>query len=296
MKYIITYLSFILIAGFFVAGCSEVKKDLPVQPTSTSVVHGPGFAQFGNPNFHGNYLKKNNWNIRQCQDCHSGYNAGGTGVSCRGCHNQTAGPEACNTCHGDFTNPNFIAPPEDTHDSTKTSMRGVGAHWSHLYTNELSNPVACNECHTVPNSVWDAGHIDGQYATVKLGAFTTSKSPNALYNPSDNPTCANTYCHGNFSFSKDSAAVTDQYIFSGNQISGNNFTPTWTDLIISSASSQEKKCGSCHDMPPKGHLGTGVFTIASCGGSGCHFGVVDDAGNIIDKNRHVNGAVNVHGK
>ncbi|HEX2961581.1 MAG TPA: hypothetical protein VHO43_07305 [Ignavibacteriales bacterium] len=301
MKYIITYLSFILIAGLFAAGCSEIKKDLPVQASSASVVHGPGFAQFGHPNFHGTQLKKSNWDIRQCQSCHTGYNAGGTGVSCKSCHTQPNGPEACNTCHGDFTNPNFIAPPEDTNDSSKTTMRGVGAHWSHLYTTQLSKPVACNECHQVPTSVWQAGHIDGKPAEVRFGTFTGSKSPNATFTPSDNPTCSNTYCHGNFAFSADSAAAQDKYIFMTDpatgkpmQITGNNFTATWTDLIISKAANQVQKCGSCHDLPPKGHVGHGTFGIQSC--AGCHSGVVDEQGNILDKNRHVNGAANVRGQ
>lgn len=296
MKYIITYLSFILIAGFIAAGCSEIKKDLPVESTSASVAHGEGFAKFGHPNFHGTYLKKNNWDIKPCQNCHNGYNAGTTGVSCRKCHTQPAGPEACNTCHGDFMNPNFIAPPEDTNDSTKATMRGVGAHYSHLYTNEMTNNIACSECHTVPTSVWQEGHIDGKPAEVHFGTFTTSKSPTTpVYNPSDNPTCANTYCHGNFSFKKSDAAAKDTIYFTANQMVGNNTTPTWTDLIITKASTQTQKCSACHDLPPKGHLGHGVFPVTSCGGSGCHFGVVDDQGNIIDKSKHINGAVNVHG-
>lgn len=297
MKYIITYLSFILIAGFIAAGCSEIKKDLPVQATSESVVHGPGFAQFGHPNFHGNYLKKNNWDLHQCQQCHVGYNAAGTGVSCKTCHTQQAGPEACNTCHGDFMSPNTIAPPEDTNDSTSTALRGVGAHSSHLYTNTIGKTVACSECHVVPTTVFQPGHIDGKPAEVRFGTFTTGKSVSTpAYIAGDAPKCSNTYCHGNFAFAKDSAAAQDQYIFTGSQITGNNSTPTWTDLFIKKAATQQGKCQTCHDLPPKGHLGTGVFTLASCGGSGCHFGVVDESGNIINKDLHVNGSANVRGK
>ncbi|MCU7494351.1 MAG: hypothetical protein HF314_04440 [Ignavibacteria bacterium] len=296
MKYLITYLSFILIAGLIAAGCSEIKKDLPVQPSSSSVVHGPGFAQFGHPNFHGNYLKKNNWDIKQCQGCHTNYNAGGTGTSCRSCHTQQAGPEACNTCHGDFSNPNYIAPPEDTNDSTRTALRGVGAHSSHLYTNQIGKAVVCSECHTVPTSVFQPGHIDGRPAEVNFGTFTVSKSISApVYNPSENPTCANVYCHGNFAFSRDSAAAQNRYIYLENQITGNiTNTPTWTELIVSRATSQVLKCGTCHDMPPKGHVGHGTFTISSC--AGCHIGIVDEQGNILDKERHINGAANVRGQ
>ena len=43
--------------------------------------------------------------MKQCQQCHgSNYNGGTAQSSCynSGCHNTPGGPEACNTCHGDF--------------------------------------------------------------------------------------------------------------------------------------------------------------------------------------------------
>ncbi|MGE5399086.1 MAG: CxxxxCH/CxxCH domain c-type cytochrome [Ignavibacteriales bacterium] len=289
MKYIITYLSLILLAGFLITGCSEVRKDLPVQP-STSVVHGEGFSKVGNPNFHGNFIRQHDWEMKNCQQCHVGYNAGATGVSCKTCHKSDAGPEACNTCHGDFNVPQFIAPPRDASGNTQTTARGVGAHTSHLYSTALSKAVECQECHVVPTAVYQPGHINNSVEIV-FGTFTKAKALSTpVYNSADQ-TCANTYCHGNFAFSKDSAAVQDQYIFTGTTITGNNFTPQWVKVDGS-----QKQCGTCHGLPPQGHLGVGVFTLTSCGGSGCHFGVVDESGKIIDQNKHINASVNVRGK
>jgi hypothetical protein len=63
---------------------------------------------------------------------------------------------------------------------------------------------------------------------------------------------------------------------------GLNYTPTWTN------GAADASCGSCHGIPPKGHI---AVPISTCGS--CHFGIVSTDGKIIDKSKHINGKVNV---
>ena len=280
---------FVLAAGIFIVGCSDLQTNIPAEK-QISGAHQNGFAVPASNNFHGKFLKSNNWDMQKCQQCHAADFSGGlTNSSCNTCHTAPGGPLACNTCHGDFSDPTKIAPPRAINGDTTTTYAGVGAHSNHLYTNKIGNKVECNNCHTVPSSVFEPGHLDSQLpAEVKLsGIANQGIASNAAYNPSDN-SCSNTYCHGNFEFSKADADPTDQWVFTEDKIVGNNQTVIWT-----SVNSGQAKCGSCHDLPPKGHLGFQEFPISSC--SAYHQGVVDQYGNIIDKEKHINGVANSRG-
>jgi predicted CxxxxCH...CXXCH cytochrome family protein len=204
-----------------------------------------------------------------------------TGASCLKCHTSAEGPEACNTCHGSFGNPEMISPPRDIDGNIETTVRGVGAHSSHLYENEITNKLPCNECHKVPQNLYDPGHVDSQLpAEVILGDLSKRNgSINAIYN-TDDQTCSNTYCHGNFVFYRDSTV--NQYMYDADKIVGNNVTVKWNQSYGS-----QGVCGSCHGLPPTGHYGP--LEVVSC--YRCHKEVVDDKGNIIDKTKHVNGKV-----
>ena len=84
------------------------------------------------------------------------------------------GPEACNTCHGDFVNPLLIAPPRALNGAILPSERGVGAHTKHLSGNLIGKAVECSECHTLPNGFNDPIHIDQTPgAELVFGSFTT---------------------------------------------------------------------------------------------------------------------------
>lgn len=288
MKKILAYLSVFFIGGLIISGCSKVREDLPTE-TTASIVHGEGFLKVGHPNFHGTYIRQHNWDMTLCQQCHGNdYSGGKTNVSCKKCHTSASGPEACNTCHGNFNEPGVIAPPKDTKGNTDVTARGVGAHQKHVYNNTFSVNLSCSECHVTPRGFKDPVHINDTVATVTFGTFTQAHSASASYDPAT-VKCANTYCHGNFSFNKADAAAQDQYIFTGTAIAGDSYAPQWTNP-------NDGKCGTCHGLPPKGHIGEGGgLPITSCGGSGCHQGVVDANGNIIDQTRHINGGVNVHG-
>ncbi len=52
----------------------------------------------------------------------------------------------------------------------------------------------------------------------------------------------------------------------------------------------QAKCGTCHGLPPTGHI---AAPITSC--YLCHQGVVDEMGNIIDKDKHINGYKSARG-
>lgn len=266
----------ILITILLISSCSEVKDDITTPPTIG--VHPDGFGDASSSNFHKYVFRENDWSfsLRECQSCHAAdYSGGYTDQSCLGCHSQPKGPESCNTCHGVFANPEFIAPPNDLEDNSDKSARGVGAHYMHAYGNTLSTNIGCFECHqtTVGDDLFVHDHISPPPAKMEFGEFS---HPDSLY---DSPeynfadiSCSNTYCHGAFKFG---------------DITGNNYSPVWN-----STTDTEAACGTCHGQIindiltplPVGHFGSYVSTDCAM----CHPTVVDGEGNIIDKLKHIN--------
>ena len=247
--------------------------------------HKDGIIDPASSNFHGKFIASLNWDMSKCTECHGNNYAGGVASpSCNKCHTNTGGPEACNTCHGDFNNPSLIAPPVDRNRKTDVTLASVGAHSSHLINLKIGPVVKCSDCHVVPTALNSPGHID---ATSKAEVVLTAKYSDyqvstGLYDPSTIK-CSNTYCHGNFSFSK----ATSQWAFAyiSDQIVGENFQPTWNKVDGS-----QSACGTCHGLPPQGHM---EAELKGCGT--CHTGVVDDHGKIIDKTKHMNGKIDVFG-
>jgi hypothetical protein len=248
-------------------------------------VHVAGIKDTLSENFHGKFIASINWKLDQCSQCHGSDYAGGVASpTCKTCHTQTNGPEACNTCHGNFKNAAIIAPPNSVDGSKDVNDPGVGAHSTHLYNVSItSKNVACMECHVVPTSFSSPGHInaDGK-AKVIFGSTANSGLSSSSY---DYPTnkCSNTWCHGNFAFAKSSSQYPTFYL--EDKISGNNFSPKWSTVDGSQAA-----CGTCHGLPPTGH----VFAELN-GCYVCHVGVVDKYGKIADKTKHMNGKINVFG-
>ena len=158
-SYILFYILGISFA-LLITNCSDLKNNIPEAPQVN--VHKPGILVKTSPNWHGTLVKDRNWNLEYCQQCHAvDFSGGVAGVSCLNCHKNQGGPEACNTCHGDFHNVNRIAPPRDINGDTSTTVLGVGAHTQHLYENNLGNNVSCSNCHKVPDKFNSPGHIDG---------------------------------------------------------------------------------------------------------------------------------------
>ena len=271
MKKNVAYVIVVLIASLLVIGCSELKEEKI--PTQTAVsVHGEGFTNPSSTNFHGTFIQKSNYDISTCQQCHGLNYAGGTANrSCNTCHNKQDGPENCTTCHGSVN----AAPPNDLIGRSSQTLRSVGAHQKHLLGGSLGSAVACTECHNVPTTLSEAGHIDNsQYAEVAFDSTSNKFRSNAVYSAAT-ISCTNTYCHGNFN--------------GGNL----NISMTWTDT-----SSAATACGTCHGDVTKATLKEKAFpttvhsaaTVTSdC--STCHRAVVDANMNIINPARHINGGI-----
>lgn len=296
MKYLTIILS-VFVASLFLNSCSDLKEDLNTSAPEIAL-HKDGISNPSSPNFHGDIIRNSSWDMKQCQQCHSANYSGGTaGTSCynSGCHNTPGGPEACNTCHGDFVNPLLVAPPRALSGAILPSERGVGAHTKHLSGNLIGKAVTCTECHKMPNGFSDPIHIDQTPgAELVFGSFTrmaTNLPGGFNYQPSlgnfnPNPsfdfgagTCANTYCHG--------------YFKNGN-----------LDNVVSFTSqSQGSACGTCHGDPATGNplpktTQQGGVHPPSQNCEICHGDVVSKQGNnytVIDKNKHINGKLNIFG-
>lgn len=287
----LVYLSLITVAFIF-AGCAKVKEDIPVIPSVS--VHAEGIMQKSSPNFHGKLISNNNWDMKQCQSCHAAnYSGGTTGSSCLTCHSQPTGPEACNTCHGDFRNPAVIYPPQDTKNNTDPSVRGVGAHRLHLNEALMTKGklVDCSTCHNVPPAFNSPGHIDNSpHAELIFSGLAANKTnvPGTMNYTASQPTiepnpqydyekleCSNTYCHGAFK--------------NGNE----NNVVKWTD------GANGAKCGSCHGDVLTGNPAPGGNHPPSPNCGGCHADVAESDGaggfRIKDKTKHINGLLNVFG-
>jgi predicted CxxxxCH...CXXCH cytochrome family protein len=252
---------------------------------SAITAHKTGISDPASANFHGRYVASLNWDMSKCKECHgSNYTGGIASPSCNKCHTNPGGPEACNTCHGSFTNPSLIAPPVDLNRNTDTKFASVGAHSTHLLNVKIGSLVKCNECHIVPTSLNSPGHIDnnGRAEVILTTKYSDYQNGNGIYNLITY-TCSNTYCHGNFSFPK--ATSQWQFAYTADKIEGNNFQPTWNKVDGTQA-----KCGTCHGLPPKGHMDSDLSGCAVC-----HIGVVDKYGNIIDKTKHMDGKIEVFG-
>lgn len=262
------------------AGCNKCHP--------TINVHLSGILDPASNNFHGKYIRNDQWEMSGCQSCHAeNYSGGYVSPTCLNCHNNAAGPENCTTCHG---SPTSNAPPKDINGNTSTTERGVGAHQIHLKGGIVGRNLTCTECHNVPGGVYTPGHVDSELPAEVLmnnpRANLVTNEPNtsqydstlALFvpNPSYDPndlTCGNTYCHG--------------YFKNGNL----DNKPVWTNPSTSA-------CGSCH-----GNGTNPLPKISAAGGShpnnencsNCHGGVVDANKNIINPSKHIDGLLNLFG-
>jgi len=168
--------------------------------------------------------------------------------------NETA---ACDSCHGSG---GIAAPPKSVDGLLNTTDRAVGAHRSHLGTSDWHKEVACNECHIVPVSTIDVGHIDSPLPAELT--FGTLAGTDAAW---DGTACSNSYCHGS--------------TLSG----GNDRSPTWTVVDGS-----QEQCGSCHGAPPPAPHPTST----EC--ADCHPTMIKGAGLVIAyPDLHIDGKVDL---
>lgn len=263
------------------AGCGDMASDLSNAP----VIAGPhptGWADQFSASFHGKYIQTNNeWNLKICITCHGAdYKGGGTGLSCYQCHTSAEGPENCTTCHGGN---GHINPPKSLNGESSTSYIGVGAHTAHLDSTRWSARLMCEDCHRPVNSFEDSNHIGadpdgiaditfGELSRTSLGGGIT---PDPMWERGQTK-CSNVYCHGTFKNGNVSAQA------------------NW---VVSSS----VYCGTCHGDPETGNPNpkpNGVyvpphvasFTVNQC--YLCHSAVISSSGQIVNKDKHVNGVVN----
>jgi predicted CxxxxCH...CXXCH cytochrome family protein len=172
---------------------------------------------------------------------------------------------ACSSCH---TGPGAGPPFRDPTGATNPSLASVGAHDAHLH-GSIAPDLGCEQCHTVPRTVTDPGHLDPSPTDIRFGSLATTRGAAPTYDPQTR-TCAAVYCHGQFP-------------------GGNNGNrPVWT------GGDSQAECGSCHGLPPATgqhvrHVGA-TFGGRSIICSTCH-GVGTD--ELLVASMHVNGRVDV---
>jgi len=245
--------------------------------------HPEGFANPGSGNFHDEFIAMLKWDITACQSCH-GNDYMGEGVDnkdCTVCHNAEKGPEACNTCHGDMAN---AAPPKDLMDRTDTRFKTVGAHQPHLVGDTWStfSQGDCKTCHITPAELTSAGHLDdSEGAEVIFNDLADFDGKSNAHYDVLSGSCSDTYCHGGFEFKKSESAY--PWAYTDSVMAGNNAKVEWQFVGLDQA-----RCGSCHGLPPKGHIASELDNCA-----GCHGRVVDSELNIVNKFLHINGKIEV---
>jgi len=201
----------------------------------------------------------------QCSDCHGDVVAADGTVVDPSRHVDGAldvsGAQSCTACHGGGGSP---APPTDLAGNSDPASPGVGAHRAHLEAaHGLSSVVACEQCHLVPGTVDQAGHLDGDPgAELIFGSLASLGGLSPAWDPVTGQ-CANVYCHG------------------ADRPGGAEQQPIWTDVDGSA-----RACGACHGYPPPApHPDS-----SQC--SDCHDTATPEGG--IDKpEQHVDGQLQI---
>jgi predicted CxxxxCH...CXXCH cytochrome family protein len=137
------------------------------------------------------------------------------------------GTGSCSGCH---SGPGDEAPFRDRTGSTDPARNGVGAHDTHLHPElpfgepVLTTPLDCAECHTVPRTVTDPGHLEDAPTDIAFGQLARTGGAEPVYQEQG---CSASYCHGNFP--------------GGNR----DNAPRWV------GGANQALCGSCHGLPPQ---------------------------------------------
>lgn len=173
------------------------------------------------------------------------------------------GELSCSSCHGSEQN---SAPPKALNGSSDPTEVGVGAHQEHMLAGKVSKPVACQECHPVPEDWSDDRHpnlvTDMQFGTL---AKTSGAAP--AWDEAG-AQCQNTYCHG----ATLAGAASRPW-------------PVWTQ-----PDGTQLACTSCHGNPPRDSSHES-HVFLRC--NGCHASVIGSSGALDDLQLHVDGEVEV---
>ncbi len=194
----------------------------------------------------------------------------------------TTNDTGCTQCHGNLAVKPVPNLPTDTRaapglsgqvDSkgnayTSTTVAGVGAHLAHLGSTfasrgRWSSVFKCTECHPAGAAYPDPGYVDSTHAdgnatpTTAVPFPTGSISRQVYSGVGGNPvpsgttavTCANTFCHGQFTGGKKA-----------------NTVPWNTAGLVGSSMT----CTSCHGAPPYSTDGSGDTNHGTTGNTACY--------------------------
>lgn len=188
-----------------------------------------------------------------------------------------SGIDTCTKCHGTPTigvAPDYAkAPPSDTAGNTSATGSAVGAHQTHLRAlSNLSSPVACSECHKVPATVTEVGHIDSNLpAELTWGTIATKGGASPQYSGGQ---CSTTYCHGG--------------AMPKGTTEGANRAPSWTDTNYLTGDPVHD-CAQCHGYPPATLAVHNGAVPSSC--IICHDHVNSSGTGFTNLSKHINGVV-----
>jgi predicted CxxxxCH...CXXCH cytochrome family protein len=235
----------VVIAALIIAGCADLKNQIPNPVTPTSIVHSTGWVDTsGHGAGHGLALQQQNWNATSCKSCHGGSYSGGTsGVSCFTCH---------------------PAAPHDAlfgADSTKHGSYLKAKQWvatecqlCHGATYQSGNVnIACYSCHaSFPHEVKFNGTITGHQTYLQTASYN-AKECQKCHGPAYGGggvsvscfTCHSAYPH-DVTFGSTATTAHKQYIINNGLLTAG--------------------CKDCHGSD---YTGAGV-NAKNCLASGCH--------------------------
>ncbi|HTL38950.1 MAG TPA: CxxxxCH/CxxCH domain-containing protein [Kofleriaceae bacterium] len=213
------------------------------------------------------------WDGAKCTNvyCHGAaqptWTGGPSQAACGSCHGTPPASHAQSTCATCHTSKHIDGVVDvntscngGCHGDAQSAAPATGAHRAHLRGGFFSQPLACSECHGVPNLVGDAGHIDSAApAELTFGTLATARGTSTSW---DGARCT-VYCHG-------------------------TSTPAWVGTGETDA-----YCGSCHGLPPTTAPHTQAMTLFDC--ASCHAQSVGPFGNVLVANgTHMNGVVDAN--
>ena len=154
---------------------------------------------------------------------------------------------ACNQCHGSQDN---AAPPQVTASGDGVDHELLaGAHQAHLAGALMGRPVACEECHKVPEDAFDEGH-NNKVVEVTFSGFAANDGAVPSWNK-EAGNCSSTYCHGS-------------------TLSGGKLTaPGWL-----------ASCDACHGFPPESYGDPAQEHTADTNCFACHLEAVSAEGEV----------------
>jgi predicted CxxxxCH...CXXCH cytochrome family protein len=279
------------------------NRDLMPPRRTAAATYDPATKQCSNVYCHGAILEPDSaatntqpmWNggapAAACGTCHGKPPADHAQSECAMCHPKTVaadgtlsashidavidvgdGSSTCTGCHGSGNQP---APPRGLHGEQLTSDLAVGAHAAHLNANRVRGPIACTECHVVPASIEDPGHVDSiPGAQLVFGTLAKTDSAAPAYDPATG-TCSGVYCHGGGM----------KLGGGGDPSPGKLAAQSWT-----ATAGQTIYCGACHGLPPTDAFHAPTLQLTDC--ATCHPNTVGPFGNILVANgKHINGMV-----